>query len=150
MLPLSKLESIIFPVEFFGGRSYLMTKRFLALLFLSALLITACTVDAGEGLMEMEFDGEQPLSETITVEVGEDLSQIEFFVDAQFSQGSVTIYVYDPGDQVHILALGATDSTLTLNFFEPSSGKWMLKIHVDGNSGILVKGKIRLWMKTEG
>ena len=124
-----------------------MIKRFMVLLALLTLVATGCTVDAGEGLLEKTFNNDIPSSEHIFVEVGDDLTGIEFSLSARFSQGSISIYVHPPQGDIQTLALGMTNSSSKLQFENPISGKWRLEIHVDGNSTQVVDGDFRLALK---
>jgi|GEM_PF-6215854 len=123
-----------------------MIKRIL--LLLAIVLITAgCAVDAGEELMESNFS--QPRSDYISVEVEEGLRSIEFIIEAEFTQGSTTVYIHDPHGEVHILGLGMTDSDNSLAFDDPTPGQWQLEVHVDGNSETVVDGELRLNLKRD-
>lgn len=124
-----------------------MYKRLLAITVLAALLCVACSMDAGEGLLEATFNKDEPISKTILVDVEEDISYVQFFVEAKFDQGSTTVYVYDPEGQCQILALGLTGTTEVLQYQNPLPGKWTLVIHIDGNSETIVDGNFRLALK---
>lgn len=126
-----------------------MSKRLLALLILAALVISACSVEAREGLMEATFNEGAPLSKTITVDVGEEITHVKFYIQAQLSQGSATVYVNDPQGNPYTLALGLTDSTQVLEFDEPVPGEWSLVVYVDGNSETVVEGTVRLEMNQQ-
>lgn len=124
-----------------------MNKGLRVFVVLAALLLAACTVDAGEGLMEATYNGDKPLSKTINVEIEEEVLYVQFIVDAQFKQGSSSVYVYDPEGQGETLALGATRATEFLEYNNPIPGNWLLVIHVDGNSETVVEGSLRLALK---
>jgi len=120
-----------------------MLKRLLALMALTVFL-AACTVDAGEGLMDLTFNREKPLSDTFYVDIAKDVSAVEFIVKAQLDLGSTTIFVYEPNGETHTLALGLVDSTQILELKDPRPGRWLVEIHVDGNSETLVDGEVSL------
>lgn len=125
-----------------------MFMRFLALLALAALL-TACTVDAGEGLLEMTFNRETPLSDCIVIDVDRGVTEIEFIVEAQFTLGSSTVFVHNPQGESYTLALGLTESTEVLIIEDPLPGPWTVEFHVDGNVDKVVEGEMRLAVRKE-
>jgi hypothetical protein len=150
-LPFGSAQGIILPgkVLCLEGEINWMIKRLLVLLALAAIFTSACTVDVGEGLMEMTFNEDTPRSEHIYVEVGQDLARIEFILSAHFNHGSITVYVHQPEGGIYTLALGMTDSTQALEFNNPAPGKWRLEVHIDGNSQQIVDGNVRLSLKNK-
>lgn len=125
-----------------------MFKRFLALLTLTVLL-TACTVDASEGLVEMTFNRDTPLSDSIIVDVPMGVTEVEFIVEAQFTLGSFTVFVRDPQGEFYVLAQGITDSSKVMIIEDPLSGPWTVEFHVDGNSDNVVDGEMRLAVRKQ-
>lgn len=125
-----------------------MFKRLLAFLAL-AVLLTACTMDAGEGLLEKTFNRGEPLSDNITVDVATGVTEIEFIIEAQFNLGSATVFAHDPQGETYTLALGLTNSKAVVAIENPPPGQWTLEVHVDGNSETVVDGDLRLAMRIE-
>lgn len=123
-----------------------MFMRLLVLLVLVAFA-SSCTVNANEGLMDMTFNREEPLSKSIVVEVAKGVTEIEFIVEAKFALGSVTVFVHGPGGETQTLALGITDSTQVITVKNPSPGQWTLEVHVDGDSDTVVDGDVHLFVR---
>lgn len=120
----------------------------MVLLALAGLVLTGCTATAGEGLLDLSFRGDQPISEYLIIDVGKEIEFVEFIISARFRQGSTSAYIYEPDGTPHVLGLGLTGATQTLKFNHPLAGKWKLEVHVDGNANQIVDGDLRLALQT--